>query len=421
MENLIQPVNHMLRSVGLSQSMADDFDQIIIILLIVGIAYIANYIVRVIVVNTVGRIVNHTKATWDDELFNRKVLINFIRIVAPILVYICLPLAFIDSSEWLDFFRRICMIYIIAVFLRFLSSLLTSIFNVYNRREQFKDRPLKGLMQTFQVLLFFTGGIIIISILINKSPATLLAGLGASAAILMLVFKDSIMGFVSGIQLSANNMLRAGDWITVPAYGADGTVLEVTLNTVKIKNFDNTITTLPPYALISGSFQNWRGMEESGGRRIMRSINIDMNSVRFCTIEMLDKYKKISLLTDYIERTQQEFEKYNKDRNLDSSVVINGRRQTNLGVFRAYLIAYLRSLPDANKDMTLMVRYLQPTEQGMPVQLYFFSAIKSWIPYEGVQADMFDHILAIVPEFDLQVFQSPSGGDIRQLVEVLKS
>lgn len=421
MDNLIEPVNHVLRSIGLSQSMSDDLDQVIIILLIMGIAYLANYVVRLVVVNTVGKIVKHTKATWDDELFNRKVLTNFIRIVAPILIYIFIPLAFAKDSEWLDFLRRVCMIYIIAVMLRFLSSLISSIFNIYNKKEQFKDRPLKGLMQTFQVLLFFMGGIIIISILINKSPATLFAGLGASAAILMLVFKDSIMGFVSGIQLSANNMLRAGDWITVPAYGADGTVLEVTLNTVKIRNWDNTITTLPPYALISGSFVNWRGMEESGGRRIMRSINIDMNSVRFCTKEMLDKYKKISLLADYIERTQQEFEKYNEEQSIDASVVVNGRRQTNLGVFRAYLTAYLKNLPAANKDMTLMVRYLQPTEQGIPVQLYFFSAIKSWIPYEGVQADVFDHILAIVPEFDLQVFQNPSGSDVRQLVRAFKS
>ena len=204
----------------------------------------------------------------------------------------------------------------------------------------------------------------------------LLTGLGASAAILMLVFKDSIMGFVSGIQLSANNMLKVGDWIAMPKYGADGTVIEVTLNTVKVRNWDNTITTIPPYLLVSDSFQNWRGMQESGGRRVKRSINIDMNSVRFCTPEMLAKYKKIQLLTDYVEQTEQVVKEYNKEHHIDNSILVNGRRQTNLGVFRAYLTNYLKSLPDVNKNLTCMVRYLQPTEQGIPVELYFFSAVK---------------------------------------------
>lgn len=222
-----------------------------------------------------------TKATWDDIVFDRKVLTHVSHLVAPILLYILLPLA-ISNLGLLSFIQRICMIYIIAVFLKFISSLLTALFHVYSEKEQFRDRPLKGLLQTVQVILFFIGGIIIVSILIDKSPMVLLTGLGASAAVLMLVFKDSIMGFVSGIQLSANNMLRVGDWIQMPKYGADGTVIEVTLNTVKVRNWDNTITTIPPYALVSDSFQNWRGMQESGGRRIKRSIRIDMNSVKFC-------------------------------------------------------------------------------------------------------------------------------------------
>ena len=243
----------------------------------------------------------------------------------------------------------------------------------------------------------------------------LLTGLGASAAVLMLVFKDSIMGFVSGIQLSANNMLKGGDWIEMPKYEADGTVIEVTLNTVKVRNWDNTITTIPPYALVSDSFQNWRGMQESGGRRIKRSIRIDMNSVKFCTPEMLAKYRKIRLLKDYIEETERVVEEYNKEHGIDNSVLVNGRRQTNLGVFRAYLTNYLRSLPAVNQDLTCMVRQLQPTEQGIPLELYFFSSIKAWIPYEGVQADVFDHVLAIIPEFDLHVFQNPTGEDFRAL------
>ena len=414
MEQVTGFINEILLSWGFSQSWADDLTSGIILVVILAIAFLGDAICRHIILTSVARLVKKTKATWDDIVFDRKVLTHVSHLVAPILLYILLPLA-ISNLGLLSFIQRICMIYIIAVFLKFISSLLTALFHVYSEKEQFRDRPLKGLLQTVQVILFFIGGIIIVSILIDKSPMVLLTGLGASAAVLMLVFKDSIMGFVSGIQLSANNMLRVGDWIQMPKYGADGTVIEVTLNTVKVRNWDNTITTIPPYALVSDSFQNWRGMQESGGRRIKRSIRIDMNSVKFCTPEMLAKYKKIQLLKDYIEETEKVIEDYNKEHGIDNSILVNGRRQTNLGVFRAYLTNYLKSLPTVNQDLTCMVRQLQPTEQGIPLELYFFSAIKAWVPYEGVQADVFDHVLAIIPEFDLHVFQNPTGEDFREL------
>ena len=414
MEQVTGFINEILLSWGFSQSWADDLTSGIILVVILAIAFLGDAICRHIILTAVARLVKKTKATWDDIVFDRKVLTHVSHLVAPILLYILLPLA-ISNLGLLSFIQRICMIYIIAVFLKFISSLLTALFHVYSEKEQFRDRPLKGLLQTVQVILFFIGGIIIVSILIDKSPMVLLTGLGASAAVLMLVFKDSIMGFVSGIQLSANNMLRVGDWIQMPKYGADGTVIEVTLNTVKVRNWDNTITTIPPYALVSDSFQNWRGMQESGGRRIKRSIRIDMNSVKFCTPEMLAKYKKIQLLKDYIEETEKVIEDYNKEHGIDNSILVNGRRQTNLGVFRAYLTNYLKSLPTVNQDLTCMVRQLQPTEQGIPLELYFFSAIKAWVPYEGGQADVFDHVLAIIPEFDLHVFQNPTGEDFREL------
>ena len=414
MEQVTGFINEILLSWGFSQSWADDLTSGIILVVILAIAFLGDAICRHIILTAVARLVKKTKATWDDIVFDRKVLTHVSHLVAPILLYILLPLA-ISNLGLLSFIQRICMIYIIAVFLKFISSLLTALYHVYSEKEQFRDRPLKGLLQTVQVILFFIGGIIIVSILIDKSPMVLLTGLGASAAVLMLVFKDSIMGFVSGIQLSANNMLRVGDWIQMPKYGADGTVIEVTLNTVKVRNWDNTITTIPPYALVSDSFQNWRGMQESGGRRIKRSIRIDMNSVKFCTPEMLAKYKKIQLLKDYIEETEKVIEDYNKEHGIDNSILVNGRRQTNLGVFRAYLTNYLKSLPTVNQDLTCMVRQLQPTEQGIPLELYFFSAIKAWVPYEGVQADVFDHVLAIIPEFDLHVFQNPTGEDFREL------
>lgn len=262
MEQVTGFINEILLSWGFSQSWADDLTSGIILVVILAIAFLGDAICRHIILTAVARLVKKTKATWDDIVFDRKVLTHVSHLVAPILLYILLPLA-ISNLGLLSFIQRICMIYIIAVFLKFISSLLTALFHVYSEKEQFRDRPLKGLLQTVQVILFFIGGIIIVSILIDKSPMVLLTGLGASAAVLMLVFKDSIMGFVSGIQLSANNMLRVGDWIQMPKYGADGTVIEVTLNTVKVRNWDNTITTIPPYALVSDSFQNWRGMQES--------------------------------------------------------------------------------------------------------------------------------------------------------------
>lgn len=414
MEKITGIIKGILQSWGFNESWTDDLTSTIILVIILAIAFLGDAICKHVILTTVTRLVKKTKATWDDVVFDRKVMIYLSHLVAPIILYILLPLA-ISNAGLLTFILRICMIYIIAVFLKFISALLSALYYVYSEREQFRDRPLKGLLQTVQVILFFIGGIIIVSILIDKSPMVLLTGLGASAAVLMLVFKDSIMGFVSGIQLSANNMLKVGDWIEMPKYGADGTVIEVTLNTVKVRNWDNTITTIPPYALVSDSFQNWRGMQESGGRRIKRSIRIDMNSVKFCTPEMLAKYRKIRLLKDYIEETEKVVEEYNKEHGIDNSVLVNGRRQTNLGVFRAYLTNYLRSLPAVNQDLTCMVRQLQPTEQGIPLELYFFSSIKAWIPYEGVQADVFDHVLAIIPEFDLHVFQNPTGEDFRAL------
>ncbi|GFZ39448.1 mechanosensitive ion channel family protein [Bacteroides nordii] len=414
MEKITGIIKEILQSWGFNESWTDDLTSAIILVIILAIAFLGDAICKHVILTTVTRLVKKTKATWDDVVFDRKVMIYLSHLVAPIILYILLPLA-ISNAGLLAFILRICMIYIIAVFLKFISALLSALYHVYSEREQFRDRPLKGLLQTVQVILFFIGGIIIVSILIDKSPMVLLTGLGASAAVLMLVFKDSIMGFVSGIQLSANNMLKVGDWIEMPKYGADGTVIEVTLNTVKVRNWDNTITTIPPYALVSDSFQNWRGMQESGGRRIKRSIRIDMNSVKFCTPEMLAKYRKIRLLKDYIEETEKVVEEYNKEHGIDNSVLVNGRRQTNLGVFRAYLTNYLRSLPAVNQDLTCMVRQLQPTEQGIPLELYFFSSIKAWIPYEGVQADVFDHVLAIIPEFDLHVFQNPTGEDFRAL------
>ena len=411
---LLKNIDQILIGWGVSPQAAMAVDEFIAFALILLLAFVADAICRKVLLKVIARIVKQTKATWDDILFDHSVMVHLSRMVAPVVIYLCIPVAFAGSAAMV-FVQRLCLIFIIITFLSFVNSFLKAAYSVYSEMESLRGRPLKGLLQILQVLLWFIGGIVVVSVLIGQSPLALLAGLGASAAVLMLVFKDSIMGFVSGVQLSANDMLKVGDWITMPKYGANGYVIEVTLNTVKVRNFDNTITTIPPYLLVSDSFQNWRGMRESGGRRVKRSINIDMTSVRFCTSEMLDKYRKIQLLKDYIDQTEEVVRVYNEENHIDNDILVNGRRQTNLGVFRAYLTAYLKSLPVVNTELNCMVRHLQPTDHGLPVELYFFSNVKDWIPYEAVQADVFDHVLAIIPEFDLRVFQSPSGADFKRL------
>jgi len=417
MERLVIHINDFLIRLGFAPETADRADNFIAFLIIVALALLANTFCREFILRGIEKLVKTTKATWDDILFDRKVMIHLSRLVAPIIIYLLIPMVFREQTETLDFIQRICKIAMVIIFLSFLNAMFVAIYTLYSSMERYRERSLKIFLQTFQILLVFIGGIYVVSFLIGQSPIVLLTGLGAAATILMLIFKDSIVGFVAGIQLSANDMLRVGDWITMPKYGADGDVIEVTLNTVKVQNWDKTITTIPPYALISDSFQNWRGMHASGGRRVKRSINIDMNSVRFCTPEMLEKYQKIQLLSDYIESTKRIIEVYNKENHIDNSILVNGRRQTNLGVFRAYLTNYLKNLPTVNQKMMCMVRQLQPTEQGIPLELYFFSDGTNWVFYEGVQADVFDHVLAIIGEFDLRVFQSPSGADFRLLAD----
>ena len=385
--SIVQQINEGLQALGFSQSLAAQLDQFIAFLGVLLVAYLADTVCRKILLKVVSRLVKQTKATWDDIVFDRKVMVHLSRMVAPILIYILLPLAFSDAeSATLALILRFCLIFIIIMFLSFISALLTAVYTVYSEKEQFRDRPLKGLLQTVQVILYFVGGIIVVSILIDRSPGVLLTGLGASAAVLMLVFKDSIMGFVSGVQLSANNMLKVGDWITMPKYGADGDVIEVSLNTVKVRNFDKTITTIPPYLLVSDSFQNWRGMQESGGRRVNKNIYLDMTTLKFCTPEDLDAIRKnVPLMADYQPA--------------------EGEVPTNSQLYRIYIERYLRSLPVVNQDMDLIISQKEPTTYGVPIQVYFFSRNKVWREYERIQSDIFDHLLAIVGKFDLKLYQ----------------
>jgi len=299
-----------------------------------------------------------------------------------------------------------------------IDAFLNSLHDAYQTLSISKERPIKGYIQSIKIIIYAFGIIFILSVILGKSPGALFASLGAIAAILILVFKDTILGFVSGIQLSANQMVKPGDWITMPSKNADGTVLEITLNTVKVQNFDKTIVTIPTYALISESFQNWKGMEESGGRRIARSIFIDLKSVKFCDHEMLEKFKKIKQIQNYIIEKQIDIDQHNSKLEIDDNDKVSRRNLTNIGVFRKYMEIFLNNHPKIygkDPNYTLIVRHLQPTENGLPIQVYAFSKDQDWGMYEQVQADIFDHIFAVVPEFELRVFQNPTGGDFKKI------
>ena len=379
-------MNKILVGWGVDPKIANTFDEFIIAVLLIVLAVGIDYLCQFIFVGSVRKLSEKSHYFWDTLLIKRRVIHNLVHAIPGILVYALLPMAFIRGKELLLLSQKVCAVYIVFVLLLAINGFILVIMDIYNHKEVNKNRSIKGFIQVFQVLAFFIGGIVIIAILVGKSPATLFAGLGASAAILMLVFKDTILGFVAGIQLSANDMLRPGDWITVPGSNANGVVQEITLNTVKIQNFDNTISTIPPYTLVNNSFQNWRGMVESGGRRVMKSIFLDLNTIKFCTPDMLDTFRKeIPLLADY-----------QPDK---------GVTPTNSQMFRIYVERYLTSLPVVNTDLDLIISQLQATEYGVPVQIYFFSRNKVWKEYERIQSDIFDHFFAMIPQFELKVYQ----------------
>jgi miniconductance mechanosensitive channel len=312
--------------------------------------------------------------------------------------------------------KRVIFAVVILVGARTIEAFLNAVSEIYHSDLDSCRKPIRPLFQALLIVLYLFAGIFIISVMLDKSPWNLFGLMGGLTAVTMLVFKDTILGFVAGIQLGANDMVREGDWIEMPKYGADGDVIEVAVNTVKVRNWDKTITTIPTYALVANPFKNWRGMSESGGRRIKRSICIDMNTIKFADEAMLEKFRGMELLKEYIEKKQEEISADNSERGVDlSATIVNGRRQTNLGIFRAYLQEYLHRHPKIHKGMTFLVRHLQPTPQGLPIEIYVFSSDKNWARYEAIQADIFDHVLAAIPEFGLRVYQQPSGTDVAAL------
>jgi len=383
--------------------------------LVVVLAMIAYLIAKRVVVNFIHRLFSKTNSELDDIFIHRNVFGRIARLAPSFVIYKLAPQALESYPVIVGGVLIAVSIYFVLVCMLIVDALIDSLADIYRQFEISKHIPIQSFVQVAKLLVYFVAIITVISLIIGESPLTLFAGLGAMTAVLMLVFKDPILGFVAGIHLSYNKMVAIGDWVEIPQHKADGDIMEIGLTTVKVRNFDNTITTVPTQSLINDSFKNWRGMQESGGRRIKRCLYIDVNSINFCDQERIQRYRKINYISEYIDAKLDELKQYNAQHSSMDSTKINGRHITNIGTFRAYVQAYLKNHPKINKRLTLLVRQLAPTDKGLPIEIYVFSADKNWINYEGIQSDIFDHLFAVIPEFDLRVFQQPTGLDFSTL------
>jgi len=422
-KTIIAYLENLLEQAGLNAYHSHIIALIVISILVLLLAYLADYLTKHILVVSITRMVRKSKAKWDDALVNRRVMHRISHLAPAIIIYLALRIGLEEFPDLRSFLLTGVQIYIIFIVLLTLDAMLSAVHDIYQTYPMSRERPIKGYIQVAKILIHSIGGILILSMVVGKSPTAILASMGALAAVLILVFRDTILGFVSSIQLSANQMVKPGDWISMPERNADGIVLEITVNTVKIRNWDKTISTIPTHALINESFQNWKGMEESKGRRIARAINIDIKSIQFCTEDMLERFKKFKLIRDYINQKQEEIDAFNKAEGITDEDTVSRRRLTNVGVFRKYVETYLEKHPKIHSSQLpyiIMVRHLQPTDRGLPIQIYGFSKEQQWKRYEQVQADIFDHILAVVPEFELRIFQNPSGDDFRSLKKYME-
>lgn len=405
-------IKSLLSNFGLNDRFTNLTAEIISLITLLLVTFVVYYISLWVIRKTIHFFINKSHSKKDDILIKNNVFKRLCLLIPAYLIRLNIEAAipsFPILSSTIILFTKI---YEVFIYSRVLDAILTTLNDIYDTYEISKSKPIKGFMQVLKTIIYIICILLIIAILTNKELSNILIGLGTLSAVLMLVFKDPILGFVGGLQLTINDMLRIGDWIVMEKSKADGEVLEIGLTTVKVQNWDKTITTIPTYSLISDSFTNWRGMENSGGRRIARSFVIDIDTVKFCTPEMLERFKKFQLVSQYIIDKEKEIEDYNKANNIDDSNLVNGRRQTNLGIFRAYLNAYIANCPYINKDMTFMVRQLAPTENGIPIQIYAFSSNKAWVSYENIQSDIFDHVFAVVTMFDLKIYQKPSSNSL---------
>ncbi len=411
----MQLVANWFEGLGISTAIAVALTRVIFVVLVIALSFAVNLVTKRLFARTAGRIIAASRTTWDDALLRHGVLTRLSHLAAAITFYLLMPLVFSGRPDWVAPVLAGAQIYALVMVILALGSMLDAGVDVYETFDIADRIPITGFVQVAKLLIYFAGGLVFLSIVVDKTPLILLSGLGAFAAVLMVIFHDAILGFVAGIQLTANRMVARGDWIEMPKYQADGVVIEVSLTTVKVQNWDKTITTIPTYALISESFKNWRGMSDANARRIKRAIRIDIDSIRFCTDEMLERYARIQFISEYIERKKRELLEHNARSRAEPSSLANGRRLTNIGTFRAYVHAYLENHPNIVQGMTFLVRQLEPSEVGVPIEIYVFCDDTAWVRYEAIQSDIFDHLLAVVPEFDLRVFQNPTGADIRIL------
>jgi miniconductance mechanosensitive channel len=403
-----------LLELGLTTGMVESLVRGGLILLVLLLSWVAHRVSQGPINRSIEKFAHYTIQQWDDILVEKHIVKRILYFIPLILLYV-LSSPILTGTSLLPLSQTLISVLFLIAGMMFLDAMLSALLAIYGKSAIAKEISIIPFVQVLKLGLYFVTGILLLSLLLQKTPLYFLSGLGALTAVLMFVFKDVLMGFVAGIQLIANKMVAPKDWIEMPKYGADGDVIEITLTTVKVQNFDNTITTIPTYALINESFKNWRNMNLSGGRRIKRYVNIDLGSIKFCSSEMLEQFKRIQLISQYIQNRQEEILVYNKKHQVDESTLVNGRRLTNIGVFRSYVEAYLRQHPMIHKDMTFLIRQLSPSENGLPIEIYVFCKDTNWTAYEAIQADIFDHILAVVPEFDLRVFQEPSGSDFQKI------
>lgn len=378
------------------------------------LAWLMDVVAKQRILAAISLIVKRTKFAWDDELLEHRVFERFGRLVPALVIYFVIPVVPGVGPEAEAFIRHVAAAFMVAVVVLAIGALLTAVNDIYERFEMAAHRPIKGYLQVSKIAVYVLGAVVVLATLMNRSPLIFLSGIGAMTAVLMLVFKDTLLSLVASIQLMSNDMVRVGDWIEMPKYNADGDVIDIALHTVKIQNWDNTITTVPTSKFIEDSFKNWRGMSESGGRRIKRSIWIDKGTIRFLSDEEITRFKRFALLRDYIEQKQKELRDYNEALGGEPGDV-NMRRLTNIGTFRAYILNYLKNHPKIHQEKTLMVRQLAPTPHGIPLEVYVFTNDTAWSVYEGIQADIFEHVMALVPEFGLRLFQNPTGADFKKV------
>ncbi len=394
---------------GLSETTSKYLNMLALLLVLIIIAFIVDFIVRRILLNIFSGFALRTKSNFDDILVKNKLPRNIAHIIPLIIVLEATPIVFSDFLFIDAIIEKVLQVFGIILALRIVRSFLNSLKDYFKTKPRLKDKPIDSYIQVFMIFIWIAGIILAFAVITEKSVWKFMTGLGAISAIIILVFKDTILGFVASIQVSINDMVRIGDWITFEKYGADGDVIEINLATVKVQNFDKTITTIPTYALISDSFKNWRGMTSSDGRRIKRALIIKQSSIKYLTPESVESLKGITLITDYLNNQQEKINEYNTSKNIDKTILINGRNLTNIGVFRKYLDTYVNEHTGINEDMMIMVRQLAPTSQGVPLEIYAFSSDKRWANYEYIMADIFDHTLASVPYFELELFELPSN------------